>query len=55
MILEKKFQISKDEQDYYNNSKIFTNIKNHVGGTKELIPRQDKVNTEPGGEHNRYQ
>ena len=55
MILEKKFQISKDEQEYFNNSKVFTNVKNHVGGQKELIPRPDKMKTQSGGEINRYQ
>jgi hypothetical protein len=51
MILEKKFQISKDEQQYFSNDRVYTNI-NKIEGGKSRSPQR---NEEPGQEHIRYQ
>ena len=50
IILEKKFQISKDEHNYYKNKRVYSNINKHIGGGKRPIEMQE----ESGAEHNRY-
>lgn len=51
MILERKFQITKDEQQYFSNDRVYTNI-NMIGKGKSKSPNR---NEEPGQEHIRYQ
>jgi len=50
IILEKKFQISKDEHSYYKNNRVYSNINKHIGGGKSPIEKQE----DSGAEHNRY-
>jgi|DEB0MinimDraft_12_1074336.scaffolds.fasta_scaffold48905_3 hypothetical protein len=43
IILEKKFQISKEEQNYYRNPKVYSNLTKHVGGHKSSSPKDNAI------------
>ena len=58
-ILENKLSISKDEQQYYSNHKVFTNTSRMPGGNQSLSysqkPLENFKNLEnSGAEYNRY-
>lgn len=53
LILEKKLQISKNEETYYNNNRVYTNIEKY-STTKSKSPNPSFFIEKSGSELNRY-